>query len=102
MSDHRQPLQVMQTGRYFTLPEGATEGVCEAAALGVRGPRSLAGLRPAVLLINRSARKLRWCITGVQRAGIPPSSSPCHDAFPAKRHFFRVGDAGIEPATSAV
>jgi hypothetical protein len=46
MSDHRQHLQVMQTGRYFALPEGATEGVREPQPSAFANLEVLQGYSP--------------------------------------------------------
>jgi hypothetical protein len=44
----------------------------------------------------------RRCTTGVEKAGTYARPPACIYVFPVKCHFPRVGDAGIEPATSAV
>ena len=43
-----------------------------------------------------------WRTTGVERAVTVFNPILRFHILPAKEHFFRVGDAGIEPATSAV
>jgi hypothetical protein len=44
----------------------------------------------------------RWCTIGVDKVGVNPDSFFIFNVLPAKHRFFRVGDAGFEPATSAV
>ena len=45
---------------------------------------------------------MRWCTTGVEKVGCKPQPPSRIYVLPAKRSILRVGDAGFEPATSAV
>ncbi len=44
----------------------------------------------------------RWCTNGVKQAAEGARHKDPFYISPAKRHFLGVGDAGLEPATSAV
>jgi hypothetical protein len=49
-----------------------------------------------------AAVRAGWCTTVYKGPRQPPIQFSHSVFFPAKQYFFRVGDAGFEPATSAV
>jgi hypothetical protein len=76
---------------------GRTGDALDPGAAGPRGPCPVAGRRCGAG--RRSGRGYR---TGVEEAGSKSRPPPCGYVFPAKCCFSQVGDAGVEPATSAV